>query len=375
MATYYVSSAASGSDDGTSPVHVSGTTGPWTFAQMLSATLAAGDQVRIMADGTYSRSATANFAWSTGTAAKNIVITGANASGIVDGSMPTIQASAGSINLVDITASYILAKYLNVDGNNQTSTTGLFVSASYSRAMFCKAQNTTVIGLGLADGYNVTSLFGCEATGCSGTCAIYAGGGQVNGVHFSESYNNNTHGFQGGAGAKCSFCIAQYNNSTGAPGGSGAIDGFHQTSVGATFCGCISYGNGRSGFDLHDNAALGTVLIDCSAYENGGEGFGTNGVCGGTIAYNCAGGSNTSGNYNATNLTIQNFVSLSADPFLSAAAGNFALNSTAGAGASCRAAGYGIMPRGTRFYPDIGLQHHDSGGGGGSPYVGIIGGW
>jgi hypothetical protein len=58
-----------------------------------------------------------------------------------------------------------------------------------------------------------------------------------------------------------------------------------------------------------------------------------------------------------------NFVTLTGDPFVNAAGGNFALNNTVGAGADCRAAGIpGAFPGGTTTgYLDIGaVQHRDS---------------
>jgi hypothetical protein len=61
-------------------------------------------------------------------------------------------------------------------------------------------------------------------------------------------------------------------------------------------------------------------------------------------------------------------VSLSADPFTNAAVGDFSLNSTAGGGAACKAAGYpGTFPNGTTVgFLDIGAVQNNGGGGGGS---------
>lgn len=76
---------------------------------------------------------------------------------------------------------------------------------------------------------------------------------------------------------------------------------------------------------------------------------------------------NTSGARN--NLTAGTHdVTLTGDPFTNAAAGDFSSNTTAGAGAACRATGYpGVFPGGlTTGYPDIGgVQHADPAGGAG----------
>jgi hypothetical protein len=71
-----------------------------------------------------------------------------------------------------------------------------------------------------------------------------------------------------------------------------------------------------------------------------------------------------------------NSITLTDDPFVNAAGGNFALNNTAGAGAACRDAGYpGAMVDGTNIgHADIGaIQHEDPAGGGGG-FVHMLGG-
>lgn len=369
MAVKYVSSAADGSGDGTTTA-TSGANGAWTFAQMLSATPAAGDEIRILADGTYSRSATGTIAYANGTAAANIVITGANASGTVDGTRPTIQASAGSITLLSVTGSHIRLEYLLLDGNSQTSTTGLVLGANYLRAIRCKAYRCTTRGLHVnSSASNSVLLRRCEAELCSGTGAIVLDSAAAI-ADFCEAYNNTTHGIAFSAAAKAVKCIASGNSGA-------SSDGFNAGSVGYYAEGCVAYGNGRDGFNLDSNSGFGTYLANCLAYGNSGEGFGTDGIKSGAFLLNCAGGSNTSGNYNATNLpNVDNFQALTANPFTNAASGDFSLNNTAGGGAALRGAGFpGAMPRGTTTgYADIGaLQHQDSGGGGSGGRGSIIG--
>lgn len=88
-------------------------------------------------------------------------------------------------------------------------------------------------------------------------------------------------------------------------------------------------------------------------------------------------GANTSGNIAGVSAGISD-VTLTGDPFINATAKNFALNTIAGAGAACRAAGFpGAFPAGvTTGYVDIGAaQHQDTGGGGlaCNPVGGFIG--
>lgn len=361
MATKYVRHDADGSGDGTTTAST-GATGAWTFAQMLAATPAAGDEIRIMATGTYSRSAAGSINYANGTAAANIKITGANASGTVDGTRPTIQASAGGITLLQINSSHIYLDYLIVDGNSQASVHGIDLAANYTRCRRSKAMGTTLTGLRLNAANNCYAEQ-IEVTGCSGLAGIeLAGAGSR--ARFCYSHDNTIHGFRSnGASGSFEFCISESNSGAG-------TDGFNNNSVGYGATNCIAYNNGRDGFNLDGNAGFGTYLTNCIAYGNASEGFGSDGVKSGAFLLNCAGGNNTSGNYNGTNLVnVESLQALTGDPFTNAAAGDFSLNNTASAGAACRAAGFpGAYPAGlTTGYLDIGAaQHQDAGGGGGS---------
>lgn len=355
MAIKYVSSTGTGTDDGTSATHTTGTTGPWTLAQMLAATPAAGDELRVMATGTYARSATGTVAYANGTAAANVLVTGANSGGTVDGTRPTIQAGAGSITLLNVTGSHIRVESLILDGNSQTSVTGLTLGASYTRARKVKATGCTAKGINLADNGNSAALVRCEATACSGTCGIYVGN-DTSGAQFCESYANTTHGFQVGFTAPVLGCVSSANTGS-------SSDGFNCASVGVIMDRCVAYGNGRHGFDLTGNAGFGSYLSNCLAYGQtavSAEGFSSDAVKSGAFLLNCAGGNNTS-NYNATNLVnVTGFVTLTGDPFTAAGSGDFGSNNTAGAGAAVRAAGFpGLLPRGTTTgYSDVGVAPH-----------------
>ena len=93
-----------------------------------------------------------------------------------------------------------------------------------------------------------------------------------------------------------------------------------------------------------------------------------------TVFLNCATYNNTSGASHFLDTNVGGVV-LTADPFVNAAAGNFALNATAGGGAACRAAGVlGVFPGAlSTGYLDIGaVQHADPAVSGNSRAVGII---
>jgi hypothetical protein len=131
---------------------------------------------------------------------------------------------------------------------------------------------------------------------------------------------------------------------------------------------CTFYGNTSGGLRDQRTAPSGNWSItDCVFYGNTGYGrshAGTQAIVDDTtLAFRNAYGNNTSGPRNNASAEL-GAVTLTADPFANAAAGDFAPNSTAGGGALIRAAGMGAFPGGTTTgYADVGaVQHQDSGG-------------
>lgn len=158
--------------------------------------------------------------------------------------------------------------------------------------------------------------------------------------------------------------------------------GIRFTGTATTNYGCsisrgVLHGNAGSGFYFVENGLQNMSIDSCIFSENGGYGIN---VTDGTAALNLrrsrklpknnAFYSNTSGSYN-------NFaggdgdVILSASPFVDAAGGDFTLNSTAGAGAACRSAGFPtrIGSAGAQnSYVDVGALQAQPSAGGGSSY-------
>ena len=138
--------------------------------------------------------------------------------------------------------------------------------------------------------------------------------------------------------------------------------------------GCVSYGHTNTGFDYH------IVAVGCIAYNNGTDGFynlatGANctmidclSVNNGRFGFNqptahttlllrCGTILNTSGRTNSAigAWNDLNNPALTADPFINAAAANFALNNAAGGGRLCRNNAGLLVPGGlSRTYLDIG---------------------
>jgi len=144
-----------------------------------------------------------------------------------------------------------------------------------------------------------------------------------------------------------------------------------------TFLDCVAYSNGRHGwfFTSGFSIAYPILMENCIAVLNGGWGI-ENSLNsspdpnnGGLMINFMAFYSNASGNISGIT-SPATMVSLTGDPFVSGSGNNFQLNNTAGAGASCRAAGTpGVLLSGTG-YEDIGvLQHQDSGGSAGMLFI------
>jgi hypothetical protein len=107
-------------------------------------------------------------------------------------------------------------------------------------------------------------------------------------------------------------------------------------------------------------------------FGNGGYGIDYQNVPSNVIPFVTANafGSNTSGSRHNFAFGSTTDVSLSGDPFVAGGSANFALNSTAGAGAAARSAGFpGALNNGGTGYIDIGPLQHS---GGGSNPVGYV---
>jgi hypothetical protein len=273
-----------------------------------------------------------------------------------DANRPTVKAGANSTAIFTVSGGStrgVIARNLIAHANAFTSCTG-FRDNGVDRELVenCKAIDCAT---GFAFTGGITCLvINCESTGH--TTAGFSGGSMLIGCY---AHDGTAVGF---TGSDCRFCIADSNSGA-------STDGFVSSAFGNNFVGCTSYNSGRHGFNLSATTGRAARGVGLLAYGNGGYGF----ECGAaTVLRNHAAGSNTSGNVNGSPIQLTTLVALTADPFTNGAGGNFALNSTAGGGAACRAAGFpGAFPGGTTTgYQDIGAaQHQDAGGSGGGPLV------
>ncbi len=232
---------------------------------------------------------------------------------------PTITATAGSMSLIKIDR-FGTAGIRNViiDGNSQTSLNGLEFN-NYSGniqplGFNLLAKNCT--GYGMAGG----SFVYCEAHDCGDGIGSYSTGS-----------------------FPCLNCYSHDN--TG--------DGFEA----GQWVNCISANNGGVGFHTFGNGSIDTMM-NCIAYSNAGGGASADGgncsqvtvggIYAGNTGYGLAGvgyysrvafgyPANTSGQVDSNRMNLGDNITLTADPFVDAANGDYNLNNTAGGGADLRA--------------------------------------
>ncbi len=261
-------------------------------------------------------------------------------------------AASGPVRCLYFANDYCHARNLVLDGNAQASH-GLDLDGLCSEASNCKAVNCS--SYGLESSGQGSRLHRCLASACGYGFYVAGHSSTISGCVATA---NTVVGFRTDSYAMHMLrCIAYAN--TGA-----TVDGFtHTGNYGSVYINCVAHGNGRDGIRLADAASADSVVVrNCIIMSNGG--YGVNSVtttwADALIDYNFF-RLNTSGDYNKLPAGAHD-VDLSGDPFQNAAGADFSLNSTAGAGAAVRAAGWpGVMPGGTTTgYLDGGaIQHQD----------------
>ena len=111
MATYYVRSSG-GNDSNAGTSFALG----WATVGKAASTVTQGDTVIICADGTHDVGTGADFS----TNGNYILVTGADATGNVDGTKATVQATAAGTDVLTMGANQHIM-HLNIDGNNQAT--------------------------------------------------------------------------------------------------------------------------------------------------------------------------------------------------------------------------------------------------------------
>jgi|688.fasta_scaffold105688_3 hypothetical protein len=273
------------------------------------------------------------------------------------GTRPVLQvASSGvtSVTVFSVSSDMITVDNIEIDGQSKTSIRGFSFTGTSNRAHRCIARNCT------NSGFQFNSTFGhyvsCAAISCS-TQSAFLCENNPGLIANSICSNCSAGGFLFSGPYVVVNCIA--SGTTGV--------GFNTNGNRPAFHGCISYNSSSHGFQLTGNYSRNGNLIDCVSYLNGGSGFHTDQTPGLIYLIRCSGGSNSSGNYTASQIALAlQFETLTADPFVDAANGNFALNSTSGGGATLRALNFQLPSISTTRYPFGGWYAP----GGGCPLIG-----
>jgi hypothetical protein len=284
----------------------------------------------------------------------------------------TLQSNSG---LTAINASgfgFEIAQF-DVDCASLATSTGIKVLQNYCTVRSCKVSNAKTQGISAGSQTNL--ITGCEVTGCAaGATAIIANNGTVENCFV---HDNSCLGiYLNSAGGRASFNLS-CNNSGASSVGIQCVDGCEIRNN--TIHNNGSHGISHLGSGTEPNNWQNNILT-----SNGGYGInGSNGSAipasplmdGNAFWNNTSGARNlmdsTAGIFGVAPYTNVHDVTLSGSPYVGGTTGttaNFALNSTAGAGAACRAAGSpGTWPgnTGTTGYLDMGaVQHPDPAGGG-----------
>jgi len=279
-----------------------------------------------------------------------------------DNGKVTIKANSNfGDRIVDLSSSGCAFCNFILDLNSNSATRGILVTSNGCHLHNVSVKNSVGISIELQQNDTMASYCDVTASTLTGNPQIIAGvnAGRPTTLLYCTVTGGTSVGIGLGPSGQAIGCIA--GNNTGA-----SSDGFQVTLNQGTnvLVGNTSYANGRDGFRLTSSGYEGVVILNNLSYGNSAFGFNyTNGALPTSFFFmdRSAYGGNTSGNLN--NITAgTNDVSLSGDPTVAGASNNFALNNTAGAGASCRAAGFpGTLTVGGTGYRDIGaLQHQDS---------------
>lgn len=284
-----------------------------------------------------------------------------------NGTKPIIRSSVNSIVMVTASVGLNYVDNIEIDGNLQTSNQGISFANTYNQAIRLKVMQCTNLAL-TTSGY--MSIISCEFTGCTtGSAVVNVGSSGYVAITGCNIHDNTVTGILSSGPVYISFCIIETN--TGA-----STDGVVISHGTYSVWNCTFYANGRHG--LSDTQSANTdrskLIQDCIAVSNGGWGFSAGNAIFLGMVRNCAHFGNVTGGVDTDFTYTEGTVVLTGDPFTNAAAGDFSLNNTAGAGADCRRAStIGVFPGGlSTGYMDIGaVQVGDTpaaGGGGGTSF-------
>src|SRR6185312_15508701 len=257
-----------------------------------------------------------------GSAVSPIRWTGANASGSIDGTRAVIQAATAGMTLISQGSNYHDWDYLDLNGGGLSGVTLFNDNASFSRLSNSLIHNVTNGPAGAVKMSGPSTLFNSQvySTGSSGQ-AFNGATATIDGCYFHD----NDLSILAGAGLRILNTVIA--NSTPGAGGVAAvyINGTNVLLDGVTIDGSNNHGDYvNSGF-----ADLYNVL--CTSVTNTAFNAAASNVY--SVLRNCAGWNNGT-NVSANLPRSSGFAALSADPYVSRAGANYALNPASAAFAS-----------------------------------------
>lgn len=264
-----------------------------------------------------------------------------------DANRPILEAQINSIQIANIpNGQYGSMRNFVFDGDNRTGITGFFGGGGTESVGNLKAVDC-ITGFGS----NAGTLFqDCEAEG--GTTGFSLSATTRNRIRSCVVKNvSGTAISSGGAGGTITRCLI-----------SGCSAGITVNNI-SHIDFCTIYNAIAQGISIGTSAGVTVTNSIISTYRTGGSGYGIE-TSAATIPIwfeNNAFFNPTTHNVDTTNQlasTYRNLLSLTADPFTNAVAGDFSLNNAAGGGAVCRGAGSNGC--------DLGA--YQSAGGGGASY-------
>lgn len=266
------------------------------------------------------------------------------------GGLPILQANAAITALTDSGFQHLFANFV-IDGNSATGTNGILESTA-NKYYFLNVLVKNFSGYCMTVG-GVTVIDRSELFGCGTTAAITATSGTTT-ITRTYLHDSTVPGILVNGGL-WQIVGNIFDSNSGA-----SSDGINVNagSLQGVIIGNTIYNNGRDGIRL--NGGLGAPPSVFNNILSTNAGYGINVISGGTndnypqFDHN-AYFNNTTG-VRSGFAAEPTAITLTGDPFVGAAAGNFALNNTAGAGAAVRGTGNpGVFPGGlSTGYIDVG---------------------
>lgn len=270
-----------------------------------------------------------------------------------DNGRTTIAASAAITMYTESRGSFRLVNFV-LDGATGTGTTGASLTGVSTYLVNCIVKNFS--GTGVALTTNNGGIIQSEVTGCASGIVSNQSSGLIknNYVHANTAIGISVVNVS-------AYIIGNIIASNAGATNDGLIISAAYSANRCSVIGNVFYANGRDGVRTTGTYSIGEFSNNIFM-NNVGIGLNTSALnpvrTDPMIHHNAFIGNGTarSGNNAGTG-----DVTLTADPFTSAATGDFSLNTTTGGGAALRGAGYpGLFVNGPTGYLDIGaVQHQD----------------